>query len=57
MIIIDGKKLRDKILTEVKSEVATLSFKPIFCDVLVGDDPASLQYVQVKRVRAEAVGI
>ena len=57
MQIIDGKKIRDKILVEVKNGVASLPFQPIFCDVLVGDDPASLQYVQMKKVTAENVGM
>lgn len=57
MIIIDGKKIRDKILEEVKKEVEKLPFKPVFCDVLVGDDPASLQYVEMKARTAEKVGI
>ena len=57
MNIIDGRKIRDEILEKVKKEVQMLSFKPIFCDVLVGEDPASLQYVQTKERKAEAVGI
>lgn len=57
MQTIDGKKLRDKILAEIKSEVAKLPFKPVFCDVLVGTDPASLQYVEMKAKTAERVGI
>lgn len=57
MKIIDGKKLRDEILAKVKSDMASVPFQPIFCDVLVGDDPASIQYVQMKKAMAEAVGI
>ncbi|OGI95791.1 hypothetical protein A2917_00565 [Candidatus Nomurabacteria bacterium RIFCSPLOWO2_01_FULL_42_17] len=57
MQIIDGKKLRGEILTKVKKEVAELPFKPVFCDVLVGDDPASAQYVAMKARTAETVGI
>jgi methylenetetrahydrofolate dehydrogenase (NADP+)/methenyltetrahydrofolate cyclohydrolase len=57
MQIIDGKKLKNEILTKVKEEVAVLSFVPVFCDVLVGDDPASRQYVQMKAKNAESVGI
>ncbi|MFA6301356.1 MAG: bifunctional 5,10-methylenetetrahydrofolate dehydrogenase/5,10-methenyltetrahydrofolate cyclohydrolase [Candidatus Paceibacterota bacterium] len=57
MIIIDGRKIRDEILAKVKDEVGKLSFVPIFCDVLVGDDPASVQYVKIKERMAEAVGI
>lgn len=57
MLIIDGRKLRAEILSRVKKEVASLSFTPVFCDVLVGDDPASAQYVQMKARTAETVGI
>ncbi|MFA5841179.1 MAG: bifunctional 5,10-methylenetetrahydrofolate dehydrogenase/5,10-methenyltetrahydrofolate cyclohydrolase [Candidatus Paceibacterota bacterium] len=57
MQIIDGKKIRDEILEKVKQEVSSLSFQPIFCDVLVGDDLASKQYVQMKGRTAEIVGI
>lgn len=57
MILIDGKKIRDEILAKVKKEVAALTFKPIFCDVLVGNDRASLQYVEMKGLTAETVGI
>ncbi len=57
MQIIDGRKLRGEILADVKKEVAKLSFTPVFCDVLVGNDPASLQYVEMKAKTAEMVGI
>jgi len=57
MIIIDGRKLRDEILGKIKSEVSALSFVPVFCDVLVGEDPSSVQYVRMKAKTAEAVGI
>lgn len=57
MQIIDGKKLRDEILTEIKREVTALSFQPVFCDVLVGEDPASRQYVEMKKRSAESVSI
>ncbi len=57
MKIIDGKKIRNKILISIKKEVASLPFQPIFCDVLVGNDKASAQYVQMKKNRAEEVGI
>ncbi len=54
---IDGKKLRDDILAKVKSEVASLPFAPVFCDILVGEDPVSAQYVQMKKKMAESVGM
>lgn len=57
MNIIDGRKLRDDILLRVKNEVATLPTAPVFCDVLVGNDPVSEQYVRMKKKMAESVGI
>jgi len=54
---IDGKKIRDEILEEIKKEVALLPFQPVFCDVLVGEDPVSKQYVEMKARYAEKVGI
>ncbi len=57
MKIIDGKKLSQEILSQVKNEVAKLAFIPVFCDVLVGSDPASIQYVGMKAKTAEAVGM
>ena len=57
MIIIDGRKLRDDILAEVKREVTTLPFQPVFCDILVGEDPSSAQYVRMKAKTAESLGI
>lgn len=55
--IIDGRKIRDGILEEVKKGVASLPFQPVFCDVLVGSNPESAQYVRMKARMAEAVGI
>jgi len=57
MKTIDGKKLQEEILTKVKQEMKLLEFQPVFCDVLVGDDPASTQYVRMKAQMAEKVGI
>ncbi len=57
MQIIDGRKIQKEILEEIKKEVSTLSFVPIFCDVLVGEDKVSKQYVDLKAKMAEAVGI
>lgn len=55
--IIDGRKLGKEILEEVKKEIASLSFQPVFCDVLVGDSPVSAQYVNMKRKKAEEIGV
>jgi len=55
--IIDGRKIKDKILEEIKNEVLSLPFVPLFCDVLVGDDPVSNSYVKIKATTASLVGI
>ncbi len=57
MKIIDGRKIRDEVLEGIKKEISHLSFQPVFCDILVGNDPASVQYVHMKAKIAESVGI
>jgi methylenetetrahydrofolate dehydrogenase (NADP+)/methenyltetrahydrofolate cyclohydrolase len=57
MQIIDGRAVRDSILAKVKQRVAALPFKPLFCDVLVGDNDVSAQYVRMKDRTAEAMGL
>ncbi len=57
MEIIDGKKIRKEILDKIKKEVTTLPFVPVFCDILVGEDPMSMQYVNIKAKTASSVGI
>lgn len=56
-MILDGKSIAQKILNNVKIQVAQLPFQPVFCDVLVGEDPASAQYVRMKAKAAEAAGL
>ena len=55
--IIDGRKISKEVLEKVKKEIASLSFTPIFCDVLVGNDGVSAQYVNMKKKKAEELGI
>src|SRR3989338_6432719 len=57
MQTIDGKKIQKEILSDVKKNIALLNFQPVFTDVLVGNDPASAQYVRMKAKMAETVGI
>ncbi|MBY0376847.1 bifunctional 5,10-methylenetetrahydrofolate dehydrogenase/5,10-methenyltetrahydrofolate cyclohydrolase, partial [Patescibacteria group bacterium] len=54
---IDGKKIQEEILNEITDRVRLLNFQPVFTDVLVGEDPASAQYVRMKARMAERVGI
>lgn len=57
MELINGKKIAQEILAQLKEEVAALSFVPVFCDVLVGNDSVSEQYVTMKERRAHDSGI
>ncbi|MEK7564458.1 MAG: bifunctional 5,10-methylenetetrahydrofolate dehydrogenase/5,10-methenyltetrahydrofolate cyclohydrolase [Patescibacteria group bacterium] len=57
MQIINGRKISEEIMQGIKKEVEALPFVPVFCDVLVGEDPSSLQYVKMKSRLAESVGI
>ncbi len=56
-IIMDGKRLRDKILSNLKSEIEAFTKKPVLAVILVGDDPASRIYVNNKKKTAENIGI
>lgn len=56
-VILDGKKLRDKILEELKVKVSSLSGVPKLVVISVGDDPASKIYVNNKKKFAEKIGI
>lgn len=55
--IINGRQIRDEILEDVKKDIEALSFAPVFCDVLVGDDAVSVQYVNMKKKTAISLGI
>jgi methylenetetrahydrofolate dehydrogenase (NADP+) / methenyltetrahydrofolate cyclohydrolase len=57
MILIDGRKIKDEILADIKEDVLSLPFVPVFCDILVGDNISSKQYVGMKAKIAESVGI
>ncbi len=56
-MLIDGRSLAKKIYSSLTTRVASLPFQPVFCDVLVGNDPASVQYVRMKARAAERLGI
>lgn len=56
MMIIDGRKIASEVLQKTKDELARLPFEPVFCDVLVGTDPASVQYVNIKNKAARDLG-
>ena len=59
-VILDGRALSDKIQSEVALEVANLKAQGIFpklCVILVGENPASLSYVNMKHKACERTGI
>lgn len=60
-IMLDGKKLAEKIISIVKKRVEELiketNKQPCLAVCLVGDDPASKIYVNKKRQMAEATGM
>ncbi len=56
-VILDGKNLRDKILTELKVKLDRFDKKPTLVVILVGDNPASRIYVNNKKKTAEKLGI
>jgi len=55
--IIDGRKIKDEILEKIKEDVLSLSFSPVFCDILVGNDQVSASYVRIKSKMAESAEI
>lgn len=56
-VILDGKKLRDKILDELKIRLEKFNKKPTLVVILAGDNPASKIYVNNKKKTAEKIGI
>ena len=56
-MLLEGKKVAEKILEEVKTKVQKMNKKPHLVVILVGEDPASKIYVKNKQKAAEKVGI
>lgn len=56
LIILDGKKLKDKKLELLKEEVSKLDTKLTLVVIQVGEDPASCVYVEQKKKMAEYIG-
>jgi methylenetetrahydrofolate dehydrogenase (NADP+)/methenyltetrahydrofolate cyclohydrolase len=59
-IVLDGKKIRDEILTELRPRIEALKTKarpPALAVILVGDDPASQIYVRNKIKACQELGI
>lgn len=56
-ILLDGKKTSVKLLIALAEKIRPLNKKPKLAVIIVGDNPASKIYVDLKQKRAEAVGI
>ena len=56
MEIIDGRKIRDQILENLKDEVRNLKTTPTLAIILVGGNKASAAYVRQKSLAGEKIG-
>lgn len=55
--IIDGKALAEKLGAELKKKLGDLKEKPLVVSILIGSDPNSLLYTQMKQKKAEEFNI
>ena len=54
--IIDGKKVADRFIADIKKKISRLKEKPGLAIVKVGNNPASEIYVSRKEKKAEEIG-
>ncbi len=57
MIIFDGRAYAQQKEEELKEKVTSLKFKPKLVTILVGKNPASVLYTNLKKKAAERIGI
>ena len=55
-MILDGKKIKEEILDELKERVSELEKKPTLCVIQVGNDPASDVYIKQKGKMCDYIG-
>ncbi len=55
-MILDGKRLKEKILNDLKEKVSSLNEKPTLCVIQIGNDEASNIYINQKRKMCEFIG-
>lgn len=55
--ILDGKALADEILLSIRKQILETGYAPGLAAILIGDNPASQLYVDLKEKAAEKVGI
>ena len=56
-MILDGKKVRDEILSDLRLKIATKNLNITLAILLVGDDEASKIYIKNKEKYCKSVGI
>jgi len=56
-MILDGKKVSEKIIKDLAEQVKSLEKKPKLVVILVGDDAASQIYVKNKELSAKKIGV
>lgn len=56
-MVIDGRKIAEKILKDLSEEIKNIPFKPLFCDILVGKDSVAQSYIRIKGKAAKSVGL
>lgn len=57
MNTVDGRKISQNLMDNLKVRLSNLGFVPTLCDVVVGSDPVSLAYINIKGKRAHELGI
>lgn len=56
-MIVEGNKIATEILAKLKNQIAAMARRPVLAVILVGNDPASINYVAKKRQAAEQIGL
>jgi methylenetetrahydrofolate dehydrogenase (NADP+) / methenyltetrahydrofolate cyclohydrolase len=57
MQLLDGRSLSRQILSDLKLKISNYKLKNNLHIILVGDDPASLKYVELKLEAAKSIGV
>ncbi|MAF20787.1 MAG: bifunctional methylenetetrahydrofolate dehydrogenase/methenyltetrahydrofolate cyclohydrolase [Parcubacteria group bacterium] len=57
MKIINGHKIANQVLADLKQEIKLRKLKPCLAIILIGSDPASQLYVKLKQEKAKQIGV
>ena len=56
-MIVDGKKIAENILKELKVKIEKLGCSPKLAVIMAGDDPVSLRFLSMKKKEAKKIGV